>query len=270
MRALLLCMLCLALPAAAFDCPGDQRLSLDLAGWKKGLKAAAPGSSQQRDLLRAMGFAAVPSGSKDVPEAPCASRPALKALDDLDSKLTGEGDRTIQARFEMCSGAQRFTSQRIAVVVPLEAGVVCKLDGDDLSRDQAASDVACAGRSAPLALPRNLSLVKLTSNTRNVLRVDDQNGDCKGAVKSGSTRLALYEAHGATLDRIFENKTWERTPAEETVWKLAWGKTVPRTIAVTRRTRCAKGSVCESGEATQRYAYAPPPVSAYVRDGEMQ
>lgn len=263
MRALLLAI-CLSVPAAAFDCPEGQRLQVDLRAWKASLKAAAPGSPGQRQALRALGLAEVPSGSGAIPGDACARKPSLDALDDLDSKLTGEGDRTLHARFSMCSGGQRFLSQRIAVVVPLAGGGLCKLDGDDLSRDQLASDSACR-RKRPEA-PRTLRLARLTAPSRNVLQIEDQNGDCNG---QGVLRLVLYEAHGAALERIFENKLWESAAGEETSWKLVFGPTLPKTISVTRETRCRKGAKCTPGSDSQRYLYSAES-AAYVRAGEMQ
>lgn len=280
MRALVLVLLASSVPALAFDCPPDQRLKLDLRRWSASLRAAAPGSAEQRAALRALDFADVPSGSDEIPDAACARKPRLKGLDLFDSKLTTEGDRTVEARFEVCPAdeATRFTSLRIAVVVPLGGGEVCKLRGEDLSRDQAAWDSPCMMKPAPPKLPRTLRFVKLTSPTRNVLEVQDQNGSCRGPAREGSSRVTLYEAHQASLDRIFENKLWEISydaqtpPTEETVWRLAYGKTLPKTIAVTRETRCLTDPqhLCAPATKTSAYVYAPPPVSAYVPAGELQ
>lgn len=285
MRALIL-LLAISLPGRAFDCPPEQRIKLDLNRWKASLKAAAPGSPEQRGAIRALGFPDVPSGSDEIPAGPCALKPVLKSVDLLDSKLTPAGDKTVQARFEMCGSAGargpdgdlRFTSIRIAVVVPLGNGELCKLRDDDLSKDQAAWDSPCMMKPAPGRFPRTVTFVKLTSPAQNVLEIRDQAGTCKGSGREGSTRMALYEAHSASLDRIFQNKLWEISydaqtpPAEETVWKLAYGKTLPKTIDVTRETRCLLDPrhLCTPHAETQKYVYAPPPVSAYVRAQDMQ
>ena len=272
--------LAVSLPAAAFDCPPEQRLELDLGQWKASLQAAAPGSPEQRAAIRALQLADVPSGSDEIPEAGCAKKPVLAALDLSDSKLTAAGDRTVQARFELCGSDPhlRLFSLRIAVVVPLGNREVCRLGGEDLSKDQAAWDSPCMMKPAPGKLPRAVRFVKVTSPTQNVLEVKDQRGSCKGAARDGSTQLSLYEAHGASLDRIFENKLWETSydaqtpPTEETVWKLAYGKTLPKTIDVTRQTRCLADPkhLCTPSSQAQKYVYAPPPVSAYVRAGDLQ
>jgi hypothetical protein len=270
-------LLALAVSAPAFDCPPEQRLKLDLKQWAAYLKAAKPGSPEQRAAVRALGFPDVPSGSDQIPEDECAKKPALKALHLTDSKLTGKGDRTVQARFEMCGPGPEhsFISQRIAVIVPLGDGSVCKLAGEDLSKDQAAIDAPCATKSS---LPRTVRFVKLTNPLRNVLEVRDQRGSCTAKARGGETRMALYEAHGAALDRIFENKLWELAddgqtpPVEQTVWKLAYGKTLPKTIDVTRQTSCLNDPqhLCTADSAVEKYVYSPAPAAAYVRTGDMQ
>src|SRR5690348_1326563 len=98
-------MIALAL-LAAFVCPPTQRVQVDLKEWKK------RGS---------------PPETLGLKPAACEK----KIIDLFDANLTGEGDQVVQARFRC--GQTR--SLRIAVLVPLADGGMCKLDGEDLSID---------------------------------------------------------------------------------------------------------------------------------------
>ena len=104
-----------------------------------------------------------------------------------------------------------------------------------------------------------------------------------GRVKIDFRGLAFLGADSDKALRIviasgFQNKLWEISydaqtpPAEETVWKLAYGKTLPKTIDVTRETRCLSDPrhLCTPHAETQKYVYAPAPVSAYVRPEDMK
>src|SRR5438105_9291459 len=104
----------LALLIAAFTCPADQRLAIDLTRWKK---QGAP--------LSALGLGSVP---------PYCGKPA--GVDIFEANLTGERDKLGQVRFR-CGG---WIALRIAVLVPLPDGAMCKLDGEDLSVSEKACD----------------------------------------------------------------------------------------------------------------------------------
>src|SRR5207245_2803200 len=108
-----------------------------------------------------------------------------QGVDLFESKLTGEDDRLVQARFTLCDGS--FVSQRIALLVPLGEGKACRLAGDELSVDQATRSLPCGQKR----LPRVLDFAD------GVLKVDDRTGFCNGREQSGDGKLTLYDVQGA-------------------------------------------------------------------------
>ena len=73
----------------------------------------------------------------NTPEADCADKPVLEGVDLFEANLTAQKDKLVQARFRVCKGDKANETQalRIAVVVPLADGQLCKLEGEDLSLD---------------------------------------------------------------------------------------------------------------------------------------
>jgi len=69
-------MIAALLLAAAFACPDDQKLRLDLKEWKAAMVAAKPGSDEQHYALAALRFQSVPGDN--TPEAECADKPVLE------------------------------------------------------------------------------------------------------------------------------------------------------------------------------------------------
>src|SRR3981189_3157130 len=115
--------------AAAFVCPEDQKLRLDLKEWKAAMGAAKPGSDEQHYALAALRFQSVPGDN--TPEADCADKPVLEGVDVFEGGLTGQKDKLVQARFRVCKGDKANETQalRIAVLVPLADGQRCTRRG---------------------------------------------------------------------------------------------------------------------------------------------
>lgn len=240
---------------AAFTCPEDQKLRLDLKEWKAAMLAATPGSDEQHYALAALRFQSVPGN--DAPEADCADKPVLEGVDIFDANLTGMKDKLVQARFRVCKGDKENDTHalRIAAVVPLPGGQLCKLGGEDLSIDQRASDRPCEN---PGKLPRTLDFVELTKAGRRVVQTKDQSGSCADPAGSTSAiRTVFFEAQGAALRKIFEAQLYDATTQAQgrqlvARTKLSFGKTFPKQISVQR---CVEGaSACEDPDV---YEYAP-------------
>jgi hypothetical protein len=240
--------------AAAFACPDDQKLRLDLKEWKAAMMAAKPGSDEQHYALAALRFQSVPGDN--TPEAECGDKPVLEGVDLFEANLTGQKDKLVQARFRVCKGDKANETQalRIAVVVPLADGQLCKLEGEDLSLDQRASDRPCEN---PGKLPRTLALLEVTQQGRKVVQTKDQSGSCGDpAGNASAVKTAFFEAQGPGLKKIFETPTYDSTTQAQgrqliARWKLSLGKTVPKEITVQR---CVEGaSECEAPEV---YIYA--------------
>ena len=240
---------------AAFSCPEDQKLRLDLREWKAAMLAARPGTDEQHYALAALRFQSVPGD--DAPEADCADRPALEGVDVFDANLTGQKDKLVQARFRVCKGDKENETQalRIAVLVPLGGGQLCKLEGEDLSIDRRASDRPCEN---PGKLPRTLEFLELTSRGRRVVQTRDQGGSCGDpAGNTSSIQTAFFEAQGAALRKIFASPLYDSTTQAQgrqliARWKLTLGTAFPKEIAVQR---CVEGAAqCEEPDV---YKYAP-------------
>ncbi|HTO97868.1 MAG TPA: hypothetical protein VMK66_12545 [Myxococcales bacterium] len=239
---------------AAFACPEDQKLRLDLKDWKAALLAAGPGSDEQHLALAALRFQSVPGDGG--PEADCAGKPAVEGVDVFEANLTGQKDKLVQARFRMCKGDKENETQalRIAVLVPLGEGQLCKLEGEDLSLDRRASDRPCEN---PGKLPRTLDFVELTAKGRRVVQAKDPSGSCEDpAGNTSSITTAFFEAQGAALKKIFETPLYDSTTQAQgrqlvARWKLTFGNAFPREI---RLQRCVEGaSQCEEPDV---YVYA--------------
>jgi hypothetical protein len=239
---------------AAFTCPEDQQLRLDLKAWKAALLSAKPGSDDQHRSLAALRFLSVPGDN--APEAECAETPVVEGVDIFEANLTGQKDKLVQARFRVCKGDKENETQalRIASLVPLPDGRVCKLEGEDLSVDRRASDRPCEN---PGKLPRTFDFLELTQQGRKVVQAKDQSGSCGDP--SGNTtsiKTAFYEAQGAALKKIFESPLYDSTTQAQgrqlvARWKLSYGPAVPKRISVQR---CVEGaSACEEPDV---YEYA--------------
>ncbi len=240
--------------AAAFVCPEDQRLRLDLKEWKAAVVAAKPGTDEQHFALAALRFQSVPGD--DAPEADCADKPLLEGVDVFDANLTGQNDKLVQARFRVCKGDKANETQalRIAVVVPIGGGQLCKLEGEDLSVDRRASDKPCEN---PGKLPRTLDFVELTQKGHRVVQTKDQSGSCDDpAGNTSSIKTAFFEAQGAALKKIFETPLYDSTTQAQgrqliARWKLTLGTAFPKELSVQR---CVEGaSQCEEPDV---YVYA--------------
>jgi hypothetical protein len=247
-------ILALAALLAAFTCPEDQKLRLDLKEWKTAMRAAQPGSDEQHFALAALRFQSVPGDN--APDAECADKPVLEGVDLFEANLTGQMDKVVQARFRVCKGDKQNETQalRIAVVVPLADGRLCKLAGEELSIDQRASDRPC---EKPGKLPRTLDFVELTAKGRKVVQTTDQGGSCDDpAGTTSSMKTAFFESQGAELKKIFETPLYDSTTQAQgrqlvAKWKLSFGPALPKEITVQR---CVEGaSQCEEPDA---YMYA--------------
>jgi len=239
---------------AAFACPEDQKLRLDLKEWKAALLAAKPGSDEQHFALAALRFQSVPGDN--APDAECADKPVVEGVDLFSANLTGQDDKLVQARFRVCKGDKENETQalRIAVLVPLPDGRLCKLEGEDLSIDQRASDKPCEN---PGKLPRTLDFVELTQKGRKVVQTKDQSGSCGDPAGSTSAiRAIFFEPQGAALKKIFETPLYDSTTQAQgrqlvARWKLSFGPTFPKEMSVQR---CVDGaSQCEDPDV---YVYA--------------
>lgn len=236
----------LALVAAGFACPEDQKIRVDLKEWKAALLKAEPGSDEQKYAIRALRLPGFPGDNG--PDAECGEKPVIEGVDLFDANLTGEKDKLVQVRARSCKGDKENETQslRIADVVPLPGGQLCLLEGEDLSLDQRASDRPCANAGK---LPRTLDLVELTHAGRKVVQTRDQSGSCADPNGNASAvKSVLYEAQGAKVKKIFETPLYDSTTQAqgrqlETRWKVSFGKTVPKEIVVQR---CVEGaSQCE-------------------------
>ena len=237
-------MILLAL-LAAFTCPDDQKLNVDLKAWKAALLKAAPGSDEQKYGIRALRLQPIHGDA----EADCADKPIVEGVDIFEANLTGEKDKLVQVRARTCKGDKENETQslRIADLVPLTgSGQLCKLEGEDLSVDQRATDRPCEN---PGKLPRTLDLVELTQAGHKVVQTKDQSGSCEDPNGSTSSiKSAVYEAQGWQLKKIFETQLFDSTTQAQgrqlvTRWKLSFGSVVPKQITVQR---CVDGaSRCE-------------------------
>ena len=239
---------------AAFACPEDQKLRVDLKAWKVALLKAPPGSDDQHRSLAALRFQSVPGD--DAPEAECAQTPVVEGVDIFEANLTGQKDKLVQARLRVCKGDKENETQalRIASLVPLPDGQLCKLEGEDLSIDRRASDKPCENAGK---LPRTIDFLELTQPGRKVVQTKDQSGSCDDpAGKTSSIKTAFYEAQGAALKKIFETPLYDSTTQAQgrqlvARYKISFGTVVPKSISVER---CVEGaSACEEPDV---YEYA--------------
>ena len=95
-------------------------------------------------------------------------------------------------------------SLRIAVLVPLEKGELCKLDGEDLSIDQLASDRPCPPAKAA-KLPRTLDFA------HGRVQVSDQSGSCEAKGLDQQHQDGADDVQGWSLKKIFATPTWDST-----------------------------------------------------------
>src|SRR3954471_7654263 len=239
---------------AAFTCPDDQKLKLDLKAWRAALLKAEPGSDEQKYGIRALRLQSIHGDA----EAECADKPVIEGIDVFEANLTGEKDKLVQIRARSCKGDKENETQslRIADLVALPDGQLCKLEGEDLSVDQRASDRPCEN---PGKLPRTLDLVELTRPGRKVVQTRDQAGSCDDpGGRTSSVKTVIYEAQGWQLKKIFESPLYDSTTQAQgrqlvASWKLSFGKTVPKEISVQR---CVEGaSKCEEPDV---FVYSKP------------
>lgn len=250
--------------AASVACP--QKLGVDPKQWKEALLKAAPGSKEQAELVERLGLRKVPA-EEAAPDAECAEEPVVRSVELLPANLTGGKELIVHARFEMCAeeGQSHFWSQRIAVLKAVPGGGYCKLGGEDLSVDAAASDV-CGGPDRP---PRAIKLVRLTSGRRDTLEMDDRIDDCPGAVHTLVEQVTYLDARGDQLVKLLEVKTREASsegPEEpaRTVERAVKpvGRGFPRKLEVTEEVSCPEGEPDRSCAPARRAAvYA-------LRDGK--
>ncbi len=225
---------------AAFTCPADQKLKLDLKAWRAALLKAEPGSDEQKYGIRALRLQSIHGDA----EAECADKPVIEGIDVFEANLTGEKDKVVQIRARSCKGDKENETQslRIADVVPLPGGQLCKLEGEDLSLDQRASDRPCEN---PAKLPRTFDLVELTQPGRKAVQTKDQSGSCDDpAGNTSAIKSAVYEAQGWQLKKIFETPLFDSTTQAQgrqlvTRWKVSLGRDVPKEITVQR---CVEGA----------------------------
>lgn len=219
--------------AAAFACPDDQVISLEVKAWKAALQADRPGSDEQHAEMAALRMKTVPDGNEG--DADCFDKPVAEGVDVFETNLTGEMDKLVQVRFRMCKGTKdEWQSLRLAVLVPLGGNRFCLLQRDDLAADRARKDLPCG-----VKLPLTLDFREMTQKGRKVLEVRDQSGSCEGGAGMTNVTLALYEAQQASLKKIFDTQVAESssTAAGQTLlqqYKLTLGKEVPRTIHLER------------------------------------
>ena len=219
--------------AAAFACPDDQVVGLQLKPWKAHLLTARPGSDEQHAGMAALRMKAVPEGPDG--EADCLQKPRVEGVDIFDSKLTGLGDKLLQVRFRLCKGTpDEWQSLRLAVLVPLPEQQWCLLGGEELSADRAPQDLPCGEK-----LPLTVALKEMVEKGRNVVEAHDQSGSCASGAGMTNARLALYEAQGPALKKIFESQLAESngTAGGQVLvqrTRLTLGKTFPKTIHLER------------------------------------
>src|SRR5437763_6591843 len=189
--------------AAAFVCPDDQIIGLDIKPWRAALLADKPGTDEQHAEMAALRMKLVPEGNDSEDE--CVSKPKVEGVDVFESNLTGEKDKLIQVRFRMCKGKpEEWVSLRLAVLVPLPDGKHCLLGGDDLSVDRAKKDLPCGVKS-----PLTLAFKELTEKGRNVVETRDWRGSCEQGIAMTNAQIYLYEARGAGLTKIFDTVLFE-------------------------------------------------------------
>jgi hypothetical protein len=148
------------------------------------------------------------------------------------------------------------------VLKALRGGAYCKLGGEDVSIDAAASDV-CGG---PDRLPRLVKLVRLTSRRRDTLQLEDRLDECPGPVHTSVERVSFVDARSDRLVLAFELKTREASSeapeeaaqvVERTVKPGGGG--FPRKLVVTEETSCPEGDPagsCRPGRRATEYVLA--------------
>ena len=219
--------------AAAFACPDDQVIGLELKPWKAALLGARRGSDEQHAGMAALRMKTVPEGNEG--DADCFDKPTVEGVDIFDANLTGEKDKLVQVRFRMCKGTpDEWQSLRLAVLVPLPEQKFCLLGGEELSADRARKDLPCDEK-----LPLTVALKEVIEKGRNVVEAHDQSGSCSAGSGMTNARLTLYEAQGAALKKIFETQLAESngTAGGQILvqrYQVTLGKTFPKAIHVER------------------------------------
>ena len=219
--------------AAAFACPDDQVIGLDIKPWKAALLADKPGTDEQHAEMAALRMKSVPEGNDS--EDDCVSKPKVEGIDVFDANLTGEKDKLIQVRFRMCKGKpEEWISLRLAVLVPLPDGRHCLLGGEDLSVDRAKKDLPCG-----MKLPLTVSFKEMTEKGRNVVEARDFRGSCEQGQGMLNGQLDLYQARGTELQKIFDTVLFESngTASGQILtqrYKVTYGSALPKTIHVER------------------------------------
>jgi hypothetical protein len=236
----------LALLLAAAACPPDQIISLDLKPWKAALLRDAPGSDEQHAEMAALRMKTVPQENDS--EADCSGKPVVEGVDIFEANLTGNRDKVIQVRFRMCKGtAGEWQSLRVAALSPLGGNRFCLLDGEDLSVDRSVKNRSCEN---PGKLPMTLSFKEVTAKGRNVVETRDEQGSCGDPEEQMSNvMLALYEAQGFSLKKIFETVLLDSHPTSSGAQyvqraTVTYQGGFPKSVHVERCTGTAKP--CES------------------------
>lgn len=240
--------------AAAISCPSDQIIGLDLKPWKAAILADRPGSDEQHAEMAALRMKTVPEGNQG--DADCFDQPVVEGVDIFEANLTGEKDKLVQVRFRMCKGTpDEWQSLRLAVLVPLPEKKFCLLGGEDLSVDQSVRNRAC---DAPGKLPMTVGFKELIEKGRKVIERRDEQGSCSDPQQQMSNRmLALYQAQGLELKKIFEAVLLDSHPTGsggQLVQKatVTYTGAFPKAIHVEQCTEGVQG--CESEE----YVYSKP------------
>ena len=241
----------LALLLAAAACPADQVVSLDLKPWKASLLADLPGSDEQHAEMAALRMKTVPQDNPS--EADCYDKPAVEGVDIFEASLTGARDKVVQVRFRMCKGtAQEWQSLRIAVLSPLSGNQFCLLGGEGLSVDRSVRNRACED---PGKLPMTLSFKEVSAKGHKVIETRDEQGSCADPRdRMSNVMLALYEAQGWSLRKIFETVLLDAHPTSSGARYLQRAEVTyvaspPKQVHVERCTGSARP--CE----TEDYAY---------------
>ncbi len=185
--------------AAALTCPDDQVIGLDLPAWRAQLLKDAPGSHEQHAEMAALRMQTVPQGTDAEDE--CIDHPRVEGVDVFEANLTGQHDKLVQVRLRLCKGTpQEWQSLRIALLLPLGGTKWCLFGGDDLSVDQSARNKPCEGAAK---LPRTLAF--RDAGGRRLIEARDQSGSCEPGEEMSAVTVALYQAQGLSLKKIFEN-----------------------------------------------------------------
>jgi hypothetical protein len=199
--------------------------------------------------LAEMGMAALPDLSEPAedgqPEGEARPRWTLDSVEAREMPLAGAEpvDLWVEAWFSLPGAMEAARAVRTAVLLPMEDGDYCVLDGPgDAQRFE---DRACLG--GPEQWPLAFHFAHVTDGQRMTLVVERSEGHCDGCGRSSDVKLGLWDVEGAQLVSRFDTQTfWVHysgcpwPPLRTEGATVEWVGGFPKELLVTNEVTCSE------------------------------